>query len=33
MSEWNEVKNILKNPLVQKELRLDEDEINYLKRY
>ena len=33
MSEWEEIKNILKNPLVQKELKLDEDEINYLKRY
>ncbi len=30
--EWPEIKNILKNPLVQKELKLDEDEISYLKR-
>ncbi len=27
------LKNILENPLIQKELKLDEDEINYLKRY
>ena len=32
MFEWEEIKNILKNPLVQKELKLDEDEISYLKR-
>jgi len=32
MFEWEEIKNILKNPLVQKELKLDEEEINYLKR-
>ncbi len=33
MSEWHEVKNILQNPIIQKELKLDEDEISYLKRY
>ena len=33
MSEWEEIKHILKNPLVQKELKLDEEEISYLKRY
>ena len=32
MFEWEEVKNILKNPIVQKELKLDEEEISYLKR-
>ena len=32
MSEWEEIKNILKNPIVQKELKLDEEEISYLKR-
>ncbi len=33
MSEWEEIKHILENPLVQKELKLDEEEISYLKRY
>jgi len=33
MSEWEEIKHILENPIVQKELKLDEDEINYLKRH
>ena len=32
MFEWNEIKNILKNPMVQKELKLDEEEISYLER-
>lgn len=30
--EWPEIKNILKNPIVQRELKLDEEEISYLKR-
>ena len=30
--EWPEIKNILKNPLVQKELKLNKEEISYLKR-
>ncbi|NCN86814.1 replication factor C large subunit [archaeon] len=33
MSEWNEVKNILKNPLVQKELKLEVEEIAYVMKY
>ena len=33
MSEWEEIKHILENPLVQKELKLDEEEISYLKRH
>lgn len=33
MKEWDEVKIFLKNPLIQKELKLDEDEINYLMKY
>jgi len=30
--EWDEIKSILTNTFVQKELKLTEDEINYLKR-
>ncbi len=30
--EWNEIKNILKNPLIQKQLKLDESEIGYLMK-
>ncbi|PJE81779.1 hypothetical protein COU58_00435 [Candidatus Pacearchaeota archaeon CG10_big_fil_rev_8_21_14_0_10_32_42] len=30
LSEWNEIKFILKNPTVQKQIKLDQDEINYL---
>lgn len=33
MYEWPEIKNILKNPLVQKELKLDSEEIEYVMRY
>jgi len=33
LSQWNEVKNILKNPEVQKQLKLDSDEINYIMKY
>ncbi len=33
LSEWNEVKNILKNPQIQKQLKLDEDEISYVMKY
>jgi len=33
LSQWNEVKNILKNPEVQKQLKLDSDEINYVMKY
>ncbi|MEA3414516.1 MAG: replication factor C large subunit [Nanoarchaeota archaeon] len=33
MKEWNEVKNILKNPIIQKELKLDYDEIAYIMKY
>jgi len=33
MAEWKEIKLILKNPIIQKELRLDEDEIDYVMKY
>lgn len=33
MSEWREVKNILKNPTVQVELKLTTDEIAYIMKY
>lgn len=33
LSEWNEVKNILKNPQIQKQLKLDEEEISYVMKY
>jgi replication factor C large subunit len=33
MSQWNEIKEIIKNPKVQKELRLDEEEIEYIMKY
>ena len=33
LREWKEVIKILKNPLVQKQLKLDEDEINYIIKY
>jgi replication factor C large subunit len=32
LREWREISSILRNPSVQKELRLDEEEINYLLR-
>ena len=32
MKEWKEIKEILKNPIVQKELKLEEDEIGYVMR-
>ena len=33
MAEWKEIKPILKNPKVQKELRLEDEEINYIMSY
>lgn len=33
LREWDEVKNVLKNPLVQKQLKLDSDEIGYVLKY
>ncbi len=33
MKEWKEVRNILKNSLVQKQLKLDAEEIEYLMKY
>jgi replication factor C large subunit len=33
MAQWEEVRRVLKNPLIQKELKLDEDEIGYVMRY
>jgi len=33
LKEWHEIKNILKNPTVQKQLKLDSDEINYIMKY
>ena len=32
LKEWDEVKNILKNPLVQKQLKLDKDEVGYVMK-
>lgn len=33
LKEWDEVKNILKNPEVQRQLKLDRDEIAYVMKY
>ncbi len=33
MREWNEIRNILKNPAIQKQLKLDADEIGYVMKY
>ena len=33
MGEWNEVKSIIKNPIIQKELRLTLEEKDYLKTH
>ncbi len=33
MKEWDEIKLILKNPEIQKQLKLDKDELIYLARY
>jgi replication factor C large subunit len=33
MSQWNEIKSQLKNPIIQKELKLDQDEIDYVMKY
>ncbi len=33
MSQWKEIKPQLKNPIIQKELKLDQDEINYVMKY
>ncbi|MDP3966468.1 MAG: replication factor C large subunit [archaeon] len=33
LREWNEIKNILKNPVIQKQVKLDDDEISYLMKY
>ncbi|HKL23611.1 MAG TPA: replication factor C large subunit [Candidatus Nanoarchaeia archaeon] len=33
MAQWNEIKHQLKNPMIQKELKLDDDEINYIMKY
>jgi len=33
LSEWNEIKNILKNPAIQKQLKLEVDEISYIMKY
>ncbi|NCO18080.1 hypothetical protein AUJ61_00170 [Candidatus Pacearchaeota archaeon CG1_02_30_18] len=33
LSQWNEIKYILKNPKIQKQLKMDEEEINYIMKY
>lgn len=33
MREWNEIKNTLKNPIIQQEIKLDDDEISYIMKY
>lgn len=33
LAEWREIKPILKNPIVQKQLKLDDDEIEYVMKY
>ncbi|MCR4327464.1 MAG: replication factor C large subunit [Nanoarchaeota archaeon] len=33
LKEWREVKNILKNPIIQKQIKLEKDEIDYLMKY
>jgi len=33
LSQWNEMKYILKNPKIQKQLKLEEDEIGYIMKY
>lgn len=33
MSQWNEIKPQLKNPIIQKELKLDDDEIAYVMKH
>jgi len=33
MSEWREIRNILKNTMIQKELKLNSDEIAYIEKY
>jgi replication factor C large subunit len=33
MAQWHEIKSQLKNSIIQKELKLDEDEIAYVMKY
>lgn len=33
MREWNEIKNILKNPIIQKQMKLDKEEIDYVMKF
>ena len=33
LRDWREIKAILKNPVIQKQLKLDNDEVDYVMKY